>query len=139
MSEGACYPLSMPRFRQHLVINAVTVIAIDALTQLWEMDRNPSLRFDWGRLAVATAAGCIGGAMPDILEPSLGNPNHRGTCHSLAAAVFAWWLVEGRHATDLPDATRRMLRYAANGYCTHLAADLFLSKGKGMGCFGRSF
>lgn len=130
---------NMPRFRQHLLINAVTVSSIDALTQLWEMQRNPDLRFDWGRLVVATAAGCVGGALPHILEPSLGNPNHRGICHSLAAAVFAWWLVEGRHASDLPAGARRAFRCAALGYCAHLAADLFLSKGKGMGCFGRSF
>ena len=88
----------MPRFRQHLAINVTVIAVIDTLCQLNEMSTNPDQRFDRARLLAGMAAGAVAGALPDILEPSLGNPNHRGFCHSLCAAGLAWWLVAGRHS-----------------------------------------
>ncbi|HWA25963.1 MAG TPA: metal-dependent hydrolase [Lacunisphaera sp.] len=127
----------MPCFRQHLIINVVTVAAIDTVCQLLEMQKDRAKRFDWGRLVVGTGAAAVAGALPDLLEPSLGNPNHRGFCHSLSAAILVWWLVEGRHSSAWSISTRRIMRCAAAGYTLHLLADLFLCKGKGMGVFDR--
>lgn len=129
----------MPRFRQHLMINSTVLVAVDIVDQLHEMEHDPSLKFDWKRLLSGVSVGCIAGALPDLLEPSIGNPNHRGVAHSLAAAAAGWWLVAGRHSETWPKDMRHLARAAAIGYSLHLAADLFLSKGKGMGLFGRDF
>jgi membrane-bound metal-dependent hydrolase YbcI (DUF457 family) len=68
-----------------------------------------------------------------LIEPSLGNPNHRGCFHSLAAALMVWWLASGRHTEELPVDAQHLLEALALGYSLHLGADLFLSKAKGMG------
>jgi hypothetical protein len=129
----------MPKFRQHLTINTVTLAAIDIAIQRCEIERNPNQKFDWARFAVSVGAGAIAGALPDILEPSLGNPNHRGFCHSLAAAITVWWIVSGRHTRDLPVEVRRILTAVGIGYGLHLGADLFFSKAKGMGLINAQF
>lgn len=121
------------------MINLTVLTAIDVADQLHEMQRNPSLRFDMKRLISGVSVGCFAGALPDLLEPSLGNPNHRGIAHSVVAAGVGWWLAAGRHSEAWPETMRRLARGAAIGYTMHLAADLFLSKGKGMGFVGRDF
>ncbi len=129
----------MPRFRQHLAINAAALSLLEAASQIRAMNANPELKWDWGRFFVNVGAGSLAGMLPDLFEPSLGNPNHRGFCHSLAAAGLVWWLASGRHTSDLPVELRRLLVAAGLGYSLHLGADLFLSKAKGMGVFSAQF
>lgn len=123
----------MPKFRQHLIINVVALTALEVALQRLEMQRNPTQPFDWGRLTRNVGLGSVAGALPDLLEPSIGNPNHRGFCHSVAAAGVVWWIVSGRHTHELPLAVRRTLSAIGVGYSLHLGADLLLSKAKGMG------
>ena len=129
----------MPKFRQHLAINVVALTALEVALQRQEMQHNPTQQFDWGRLARNVGLGSVAGAMPDLLEPSLGNPNHRGFCHSVAAAGLVWWIVSGRHTHELPPAVRRTLSVIGIGYSLHHGADLFLSKAKGMGLVSARF
>lgn len=129
----------VPKFRQHLCINFAVLSIVEVATQLYEQKDNPAAQIDLGRFGVNVGGGLFAGALPDLLEPSLSNPNHRGFCHSLAAAVLMWWLMSGRHTYDLPVALRRFLLIFAAGYVTHLGADLVFSKAKGMGLFGRDF
>lgn len=123
----------MPKFRQHLQINLVCLGAVELSAQLREIERNPGQNFDWERFLVAVGVGSFAGGLPDLLEPSLGNPNHRGFCHSLAAVALVWWLVKGRHTVVLSEETRRALVAIGIGYSAHIGADLFFSKGKRMG------
>ncbi|HTB81276.1 MAG TPA: metal-dependent hydrolase [Opitutaceae bacterium] len=123
----------MPNFHQHAIINALAVAAIEVVKQRHDQARNPAQKFDWSRFIVSVGAGTLAGALPDILEPSLGNPNHRGFCHSLTAAILAWWLTSGRHTQNLPVEIRRCLAAMSAGYTLHLGADLFFTKAKGMG------
>lgn len=123
----------MPKFRQHLQINLVCLSAVELSAQLREIERNPAQTFDWERFLVVVGVGSFAGALPDLLEPSLGNPNHRGFCHSLAAVALVWWLINGRRDFVLPEETRRVLVAFGLGYSAHIGADLLFSKGKGMG------
>jgi hypothetical protein len=123
----------MPNFKKHLAINSVTLAVVEVVLQFREMERDPVRQFDWGRAIVNVGVGSMAGALPDWLEPSLGNPNHRGFCHSLGAAIVVWWLVSGRHTHDLPEDLKRVLFACGIGYSAHLGADLFLSHARGMG------
>jgi hypothetical protein len=123
----------MPKFNQHLAINFVCLSAAEIARQLIEQSNEPAPKIDWGRYALHVGAGCVAGALPDILEPSLGNPNHRGFFHSLSAALIVWWIATGKHTKGEPVEFRRLLQALALGYTLHLGADLFLSKAKGMG------
>jgi hypothetical protein len=123
----------MPAFKQHLCINLVALSAVEIARQLIELEKDPEARFDLGRLALNVSVGSLAGALPDLIEPSLGNPNHRGCFHSVAAAILVWWLASGRHTDELPVDVRHLLEALALGYTLHLGADLFCSKAKGMG------
>jgi hypothetical protein len=125
----------MPRFRQHLAINVAALSLFEAAGQITAMNVNPEVRWDWGRFLLNVGTGSLAGMLPDLFEPSLGNPNHRGFCHSLAAAGLVWWLASGRHTSDFPVELRRLLAAVGMGYSLHLGADLFASKAKGMGVF----
>ena len=123
----------MPKFKQHLAINFVCLSTAEVVLQLYEQRNDIAPTIDWGRYILHVGAGCVAGALPDVLEPSLGNPNHRGFFHSLTAALLVWWLATGKHADDAPIELRRLLQALALGYSLHLGADLLLSKAKGMG------
>lgn len=129
----------MPKFRQHLTINVLVLSAVEWTNQQRETRAGTLVNFDWGRFVANVGAGAFAGAVPDLLEPSLGNPNHRGFWHSLGAAIMVWWVVSGRHTKDLPVELRRILVALGVGYTSHLAADLFLSKAKGMGLANAAF
>ena len=98
-----------------------------------EQRNETTAKIDWQRYALHVGAGCVAGALPDILEPSRGNPNHRGFFHSLSAALVVWWMATGKHTEGEPVELRRLLHALAMGYLLHLGADLLLSKAKGMG------
>ena len=129
----------MPKARQHFMINLAVLSAVEVYRQRKEIEANPDQQFDVGQFIVNVGAGTFAGALPDIVEPSLGNPNHRGFCHSLAAAVLVWWAVSGRHTTQFSTQAKALLLSLGVGYSAHLAADLFLSKGKGMGLVSANF
>ena len=129
----------MPRFHQHLKINLVCLSVAEAILQFSEMAKNPEQRFDGLRFLRNVGLGVTAGALPDLIEPSLGNPNHRGFFHSLSAAGLVWWYASGEHNRDLSDSLKQALKAAALGYTCHLGADLLLSKGKGMGLLGPAF
>ena len=103
------------------------------------MAKNPEQRFDGLRFLKNVGVGVAAGALPDLIEPSLGNPNHRGFFHSLTAAGLVWWSASGDHTRELPETLKQALKAAAFGYTCHLGADLLLSKGKGMGIVGAAF
>ena len=123
----------MPNACQHVFITAVTLGAIEIALQCRQRQRNPDQEFDWVGLLASVGAGVAAGAVPDWLEPSLGNPNHRVFFHSVTAAILVWWLVSGRHTNNLPPEARHVLSACAAGYSLHIGADLLLSAGKGIG------
>lgn len=129
----------MPNFNQHLRINFVCLSAAEILLQLREQASVPKPQIDWGRFAVNVGFGSVAGAAPDLFEPSLGNPNHRGFFHSLSVAMLVWWVASGRHTDGFSVELRRVLAAVALGYSCHLGADLVLSKAKGMGLVGPDF
>lgn len=129
----------MPRAFQHFIINAAVLTGAELLIQTREIKTGEAAQYDWGRLLLHVGAGVVAGAMPDVFEPSLGNPNHRGFCHSLSAALIVWWLASGRHTKELSPELRRLLTALAIGYTAHLGADLLFSRAKGMGFFNARF
>lgn len=129
----------MPRFKEHLAINVTALTLMEIQAQKAESDPSQEFEIDICRLFKNVGVGALGGAMPDLLEPSKGNPNHRGFCHSLACAVGLWWVANCHHVDSMPKALKDALSAFSTGYCLHLLSDLFLSKGKGMGLVGRAF
>jgi membrane-bound metal-dependent hydrolase YbcI (DUF457 family) len=125
----------MPRARQHLLINAVVLTVAEIYTQTQELKKNPEGTFNFGRLLLHVGAGTFAGALPDLIEPSKGQPNHRGFFHSASAAILVWWLVSGKHTHGFSAEVKRLLMAMGLGYSCHLGADFLFSKAKGMGFF----
>lgn len=80
-----------------------------------------------GVFLAAAAGGALGGKLPDILEPSRGNPNHRQFCHSvavLAAGTKLYWILRDWDAKTPGD---RLIKYfcmgVLAGYGSHLGLD----------------
>jgi hypothetical protein len=96
-----------------------------AVRQYEAVKDNPAKEFDVSEViwdsAKGGAAGAVGGALPDVLEPPV-SPNHRGFFHSapfLAVLVFAVTLLLGRSRTALLG----LLFSFLIGYGSHLWAD----------------
>jgi len=80
----------------------------------------------WVFLA-AVVGGALGGKMPDILEPSLNNPNHRQFCHSVAVLAVGGWLYALLRDWDGQSPTDRLVKHfimgVLAGYGSHLGLD----------------
>lgn len=72
----------MPRAAEH---RWGAGFAIGVGYALYELDKNGEISLD------SVTAGCfafLAGTLPDILEPSLNNPNHRQFFHSIAFGLM---------------------------------------------------
>ena len=95
----------------------------------------------WEPLA-GIAAGCIGGRLPDLLEPA-STPNHRAVAHSAAVAVGLWWFWRAMNSRSDRETSRRpptqlrpgeilaatVISAFVMGYLAHLALDLTTPRG----------
>jgi membrane-bound metal-dependent hydrolase YbcI (DUF457 family) len=87
-------------------------------------ERQPRVN-EW--LICATSAALIAG-VPDFLEPSLGNPNHRQFAHSVTVGALLTKFAVTKCAndnTDWNEFQKIWLAAAITGYLSHLAADAF--------------
>ena len=112
----------MPRFREHLAGGAVAAGVVNVLVQLETASANPGYAFDWGELLLCCIAGAGAACLPDLLEPA-NSPNHRETCHSLAAAGLVAWGISGKHMGEMSPELRKLLVAGGLGYLSHLALD----------------
>ncbi len=111
------------RARGHFLVGAATGIALSAANQLLQQKLDPERKFDFGECLVYGAVGGVVALAPDILEPSLRNPNHRQFCHSVVFGALVMWACCAKHTRQLPLAARGLLLVAGLSYCLHLAVD----------------
>lgn len=102
-----------------------TGVALNLAKQYLQKNLEPERAFDVGECVVY---GLVGGGvalLPDILEPSFRNPNHRQFCHSVLFGGLVLWACCGKHTKQLPLAARGLLLLAGASYCSHLIVDAF--------------
>lgn len=100
---------------------------------------NQDLRKLLLELTISVPLGKLGGRLPDILEPSLNNPNHRQFFHSLAfmfgAGVIMKKLFEWEPYSMEGKAMRWGLLIVGAAYMSHLLLDS--STPKSLPLFGK--
>ena len=106
---------------------AVTIAAL-VMTQNDTSKKSCALH----RPSAALAVGAFLGRLPDMIEPALGNPNHRQFFHSVAALGL---LVAGMHKVyhwepqdEFEKIVRGVLLVGGTVYLSHLALDSLASK-----------
>lgn len=112
----------MPRCKEHMVGGALAAGFVNVAVQFDKVSADPNREFDWIELLLCCAVGAGAACLPDLLEPAT-SPNHRNSCHSLAAAALVAWLMSGKHVKDLPPEIRALLVAGGTGYLSHLALD----------------
>jgi len=116
----------MANGKTHLVIGGLTGLAValgDRPHKSSPLTHNPIF---------AIGVGAIAGKLPDILEPSLGNPHHRQFFHSfafLSATAYACKKAYDWEPTNAWEAFLRGVALIAGGaYISHLVVDSFSSR-----------
>jgi membrane-bound metal-dependent hydrolase YbcI (DUF457 family) len=117
----------MPNSKVHMVIGAVTGMAVNVMLQTGRIALSPSTKFDWGEILVCTAAASAAALLPDVLEPA-DSPNHRAIFHSVAIGILVAYVMTGKHTRSWPPITTLLASAAGIGYLSHLAADAFTPK-----------
>lgn len=113
----------MANFKQHAGMGAVVGLITGAVISYKKQKNGRFSVLDFAAdITLGAAAGLVGSAIPDILEPAT-NPNHRAFFHSYTAAIFSnstiayGWEREGVIKTAF-----------CAGYCSHLALDAITPK-----------
>ena len=82
--------------------------------------------------AAAITIGAFLGRLPDMIEPSLGNPNHRQFSHSVAVLGLLGTGMYKLYHRDPQDEFEKLLRglllLGGAAYLSHLALDALTSK-----------
>ena len=127
----------MPNNREHREVNtAVCGLAgaiINIFRQINRIDRGEQDKFNLWELGLDTigAAGIdyLTAGVPDGLEPSDDNPNHRGPCHSVALGTLLGIVALKSYDTTLPEKAKDALAIGALSYNLHLLSDAQTPKG----------
>jgi inner membrane protein len=109
----------------HQFAGAIVALAI---TQTDANDKTSMLHHP----AVAIALGAFLGRLPDMIEPSLGNPNHRQFFHSAAIlgllGIGIHKLYNRDPQSELDKLIRGLLLLAGSAYISHLVLDSLTSR-----------
>jgi membrane-bound metal-dependent hydrolase YbcI (DUF457 family) len=109
----------------HQIAGAITALAVtqtDA-SQKWCALHHP---------AIAIPAGIFLGTLPDIIEPALGNPNHRQFFHSvtvlcvLTAGIYKTY--HWKPQNEIEKLIRCVMLVGGTAYISHLILDALTSK-----------
>lgn len=118
----------MPNFKTHTFVGASLGVALNIVKQSMQKAVNPGRKFSWGEFVVWGGIGWAVASLPDILEPAA-HPNHRGTCHSLAAAAVILYVVHGKHSKYFNQDQREGAKLLGYPYLSHLALDFLTNAG----------
>ena len=103
-------------------------IATLAISQIDSEDKCTALHHP----AATIPIGAFFGKLPDIVEPSLGNPNHRQFFHSVTALGLLGVGVHKLYRWEPQDNVERVLRglllFGGAAYLSHLALDAMTSR-----------
>ncbi len=103
-------------------------IAALAITQMDSEDNCTALHHP----AAAIPIGAFLGKLPDMIEPSLGNPNHRQFFHSVAVLGLLGTGMHKLYRWDPQDNVEGLLRglllLGGAAYLSHLALDAMTSR-----------
>ena len=118
----------MPNKTEHQITSAAIALFLEGLRQQHLKSKGIELEpLEVFKCFIAAAiGGAQGGMMPDILEPSTGNPNHRAFCHSVTSGTAIGYgvsklplQIENKNINLLNVYTRS----CGVGYIAHLALD----------------
>jgi len=113
----------MPNFNTHLMAGITVGVGMNVAKQWGEKAMEPQKRFDWGEMLIWGGIGGAAACLPDLLEPSTNNPNHRGFFHSVVIAAVVLYSIKGKHSRGLPPAFKVFLSIVGYSYLSHLALD----------------
>lgn len=103
-------------------------IAALAITQIDAEDKTSMLHHP----AAAIPIGAVLGRLPDMIEPSLGNPNHRQFFHSVAMlgllGTGMYKLYHWNPQDNLEKILRGLLLLGGAAYLSHLTLDSLTSR-----------
>ncbi len=127
----------MPNLKTHLKVGAslgcIAGIVCGLDSQNRKMRENPEASFDWKELLLhslyGTAAGVIGGVLPDVLEPAL-HSHHRKICHGMGALALS--TIGATRAGKHPGLNPHLKTAAIAGcigYGSHLVLDASTPRG----------
>lgn len=122
----------MPNRKVHIKAGAITGgLAAGGRSLHLEIQKQSTFlnyNIDWGKVLIdtllGTGVGCIGGALPDILEPAT-SPFHRDFFHSQSvggAVVYGIHQME-QGSLNIPDELKPVAWAAGASYLSHLALD----------------
>jgi membrane-bound metal-dependent hydrolase YbcI (DUF457 family) len=75
----------MPNFTPHLVTGGATGLSLEVIRKIKE--NKPLEPEDLLRLTLSLSLSCIGGILPDVLEPAI-HPRHRKFFHSILFIII---------------------------------------------------
>jgi hypothetical protein len=98
------------------------------LAEWWHKKQlNPQEPFPLGKLFLYTGTGYFLASLPDWIEPSKGNPNHRQFFHSLSFVAVLVAIQQSDWLKAQPAPLQALIRAVIFQYLVHVGAD-FASK-----------
>jgi membrane-bound metal-dependent hydrolase YbcI (DUF457 family) len=120
----------MPNIKKHAavgaIIGAVAGLAVNLYAQYRKIknkeqsDYNLGEALAWG--AGGAAAGTIGAALPDLIEPAK-HSHHRKLFHSVATGSSVVYGLYKTNTSKLPADLKHAINCVGLGYLSHLAQD----------------
>ena len=103
---------------EHFIAAGITASIVDAIIQKsknGQVDIRRSIGFGF--------LGGLVGLLPDILEPA-NNPNHRGTCHSVATGIGLILLINNiKNNQNMSAESKEVWISIISAYGSHLVLD----------------
>lgn len=123
----------MPNSKEHGLIglsSGLVFTGVQFAENYHKSGLNPTIEEIIGNSFLNCITGYIGGLLPDVIEPSIKNPNHRFFFHSLGFGATLL-LVSNKinQNNSLHPALKNGINGLIMGYVSHLIGDLSTTKG----------
>jgi len=99
------------------------------LVEWWNRKQsNPDEPFPTGKFLLYAGTGYALGSLPDWIEPSIGNPNHRQFFHSAAFVTVLVAIQQSDWLKAQPPPLQAVIRAVLFQYLVHVGADAFTTR-----------
>jgi membrane-bound metal-dependent hydrolase YbcI (DUF457 family) len=111
-------------------ITGVVIGGAWVLAEWWHKKQtNPIEQFPIGKFLGYTGAGFFIASLPDWIEPSKGNPNHRQFFHSVSFVALLVGLQRSDWLNAQSDSFQAVVRAVIFQYLVHVGADSLSKRG----------
>ncbi len=110
-------------------ITGVLVGGAWVLSEWWHRrETNPQEPFPVGKFILYTGTGYFLASLPDWLEPSKGNPNHRQFFHSVSFVAVLVAIQQSTWLKAQPAPAQAVIRAVIFQYLVHVGADMLTAR-----------